>query len=100
MEGKRELAFPESVIDLLAGTHGSAAGRLSTESAKANPPRHQAGHWAARANRLPPADFEAAAAEVEKLTDEKPTDQDIATHLLYPRVFADFVAARTEVFGY
>jgi pyruvate carboxylase len=90
MDSKRELAFPESVVDLLAGRMGQAPGGFPPKVQKRilrdiKPVQGRPGE------SLPPADLEQAAAEVEKLTGEKPTDRDVVTHLLYARVFADFV---------
>jgi pyruvate carboxylase len=90
MEGKRELAFPESVIDLLAGRMGQPPGGFPSKVQKrilrdTKPVKGRPGE------SLAAADFKVTAAEVEKLIGDTPTDQDIVTHLLYPRVFADFV---------
>jgi pyruvate carboxylase len=90
MDSKRDLAFPESVVDLLAGRMGQNPGGFPPKVQKrilrdTKPVKGRPGE------SLPPADLEAAAAEVAKLTGETPTDQDIATYLLYPRVFTDFV---------
>ena len=40
LDPSRDLAYPESVIDLLAGRMGQTAGRLSAGSAEANSARH------------------------------------------------------------
>jgi pyruvate carboxylase len=40
---------------------------------------------------LPPADFEAAAAELKKKTGHDPSHRDVVTYLIYPRVYADFI---------
>jgi pyruvate carboxylase len=40
---------------------------------------------------LPPADFDAIRADLEKKLGRKPTDRDVNSHLMYPKVFADFV---------
>jgi pyruvate carboxylase len=90
MDSKRELAFPESVVDLLAGRMGQSPGGFPAKVQKRilrdiKPMKGRPGE------SLPPADLKQAAEEVEKLTGEKATDRDIVTHLLYPRVYADFV---------
>ncbi|MEX2140360.1 MAG: pyruvate carboxylase [Pirellulales bacterium] len=90
MDSKRELAFPESVVDLLAGRMGQAPGGFPPKVQKRilrdiKPMKGRPGE------SLPPADFAKAAKEVEKLIGEKPSDRDIVTYLLYPRVYADYV---------
>ncbi|HBL44716.1 MAG TPA: hypothetical protein DDZ90_15120, partial [Planctomycetaceae bacterium] len=36
---------------------------------------------------LPPADFEDAAKTVQKMINRTPTDQEVVSYLLYPKVF-------------
>jgi pyruvate carboxylase len=40
---------------------------------------------------LPPADFDATRKQLEAKMRQPPTDQDVVSYLLYPKVFADFV---------
>src|SRR4029077_4331744 len=47
---------------------------------------------------LPPADFAAATATVEKILGQPPTDRDVLSYFMYPKVFAEF-AARQETYG-
>ena len=41
---------------------------------------------------MPPVDFKATAAEVEKAIGRPPTRQEVLSYLMYPKVFTDFVA--------
>ena len=89
LDPNRELAYPESVIDLLAGRMGQNPGGFPAAVKKRvlrdlKPVRGRPGA------SLPPADFKAAAEKVKKLVDREPTSQEVVSYLLYPRVFQDF----------
>ncbi|HEY2881296.1 MAG TPA: pyruvate carboxylase, partial [Pirellulales bacterium] len=89
LDSSRELAYPESVVDLLAGRMGQTPGGFPPEVQKRilrniEPVKGRPGET------LPPADFKAAAAAVEKIIGEPPSDQDVVSYLLYPRVYQDF----------
>ena len=47
---------------------------------------------------LPPADLEAARKELTEKAGFAPTDQELASYLMYPKVFTDFVRA-AETYG-
>jgi pyruvate carboxylase len=84
------LAYPESVIDLLAGRMGQNPGGFPPQVQErilrgTKPMQGRPGE------SLPPADFAAAAATVEKLLGREANRQEVVTYLLYPRVFQDFV---------
>ncbi len=91
LDPNRELAFPESVVDLLAGRMGQPPGGFppvvqrrilrDVKAVKGRP-----------GESLPSADFAATAAKVKKILGHEPTDRDVVTYLLYPRVFQDFIA--------
>jgi pyruvate carboxylase len=97
LDSKRELAFPESVVDLLAGRMGEPPGGFppavrdrvlrGIEPVKGRP-----------GESLKPADFAAKSAEVEKLLGRKPSQQEMLSSLMFPRVFAELVA-HEEQFG-
>jgi pyruvate carboxylase len=89
LDSSRELAYPESVVDLLAGRMGQTPGGFPPEVQKRilrgiEPVKGRPGE------SLPPADFKAAAAAVEKMIGSKPSDQQVVSYLLYPRVFQDY----------
>ena len=90
LDPSRELAFPESVIDLMAGRMGQPPGGFPPEVQKrilrdVKPVEGRPGE------SLPPADFPAAAAIVEKSLGRAANRQEVVSYLLYPRVFQDFV---------
>src|SRR5262249_52937316 len=93
----RELAFPESVIDLIAGRMGQPPGGFPPRVRKRilkdlKPVRGRPGA------SLPPADFEAAAEQLEKKLRHAPSSRDVVSYLLYPGVLEDF-AQHGQVFS-
>lgn len=91
LEGKRDLTFPDSVIDLLAGRMGQPPGGFPPEVQK-RILRDVPAMTGRPGELLPPADFEAAAATLRKLLDREPSRRDVVTWLLYPKVFEGFAA--------
>jgi len=90
LDPSRDLAYPESVIDLLAGRMGQNPGGFPPQVQErilrgTKPVQGRPGE------SLPPADFAAAAATVEKLLGREANRQEVVTYLLYPRVYQDFV---------
>ncbi|HEX3997590.1 MAG TPA: pyruvate carboxylase [Pirellulales bacterium] len=87
----RELAYPESVIDLLAGRMGQNPGGFPV-AVKKRVLRDQKPVRGRPGASLPPADFAVAAEKVKKLVDREPSSQEVVSYLLYPRVFQDFAS--------
>ncbi|HTK76892.1 MAG TPA: pyruvate carboxylase, partial [Gemmataceae bacterium] len=90
LEGPRELAFPESVVEFFEGRLGQPPGgfpkKLQQRILRGRKPiRGRPG-----AN-LPPADFEATRDELQRRFKHAITDQEVVSHLLYPRVFPDYM---------
>ena len=97
LDSSRELAFPQSVIDLVSGRMGQTPGGFPRKVRDRilrgeKPLRGRPGAT------LPPADFEEASRTVRQLLDEEPTRRDVVSHLLYPQVFADFARHRHQYF--
>jgi pyruvate carboxylase len=86
----RELAFPASVIDLISGRMGQPPGGFP-EPVKDRVLRGEPAFDERPGASLPPADFAAAAKKVEKLLGRQPNRQEVVTHLLYPKVFEEFL---------
>jgi pyruvate carboxylase len=97
LDAKRELAFPESVIDLMAGRMGQPPGgfpaRVRDRILREQKPL--AGRPGAE---LPPADFESVAAELQAKLGREATKQEMLSYLIYPNVFTDFVTYQ-ETYG-
>jgi pyruvate carboxylase len=89
LDPKRELAFPESVVEFFEGKLGQPPGgfppALQKKVLRGRKPLTQRPGLT-----LPPADFGAIRADLEKKLGRKPSDHDVSSHLMYPKVFADF----------
>ncbi len=91
LNGERDLAFPQSVIDLVSGRMGQTVGGFPRKVRQRilrgeKPLRGRPGA------SLPPADFDKAKATIKPLLDEPPTARDVLSYLLYPKVFEEFAA--------
>lgn len=90
LNGTRELAFPESVVEFFEGRLGQPPGgfpkKLQQRVLRGRKPlRGRPGA------SLPPADLEATRAELAKRFKHQVTDQELAGYLLYPKVVPEFV---------
>lgn len=89
LSGTRELAFPQSVIDLVSGKMGQTPGGFPRKVRE----RILRGEKALRGRpgaSLPDADFEQTAETIRPLLDHEPARREVVSHLLYPQVFSDF----------
>ncbi|MCB1952329.1 MAG: biotin/lipoyl-binding protein, partial [Rhodocyclaceae bacterium] len=91
LDPAREIAFPESVVQLMRGELGYPAdGFPAALQAKVlggeKPMLGRAG------DHLPAVDLDATRAELSKTLERDATDTDLASALMYPKVFADYVA--------
>jgi pyruvate carboxylase len=91
LDSSRDLAFPESVVDLMAGRMGQPPGgfprKVRERILRGKKPLE--GRPGAS---LPPADFAQTAAELQEKIGRTPGHRDVLSYLLYPKVFLDFVA--------
>jgi pyruvate carboxylase len=91
----REIAFPDSVISLMRGELGFPPDGFPVELQKKvlkgeAPLKGRAG------DSLPPVDLEAKRAEAEKATGRQINDADLASYLMYPKVFKDYATHRAH----
>jgi pyruvate carboxylase len=91
LEGDRELAFPESVVEFFEGKLGQPVGGFPEKLQKRVLRERQPLTERPGAN-LPPADFAATSQKLKARFKRAVTERDTLTYLLYPRVFPDFVA--------
>ncbi|MBM3390999.1 MAG: pyruvate carboxylase [Betaproteobacteria bacterium] len=91
----REVAFPESVVSLMKGELGYPPDGFPVDLQKKvlrgeKPLPGRAGDF------LPAVDLEAKRAEAEGLIHRKVSDTDLASYLMYPKVFRDYAAHRSH----
>src|SRR5690606_35554042 len=88
---QRDISFPESVISLFRGELG-----LPPEGFPKDIQQRVLNGQTALTERpaasLAPADLDAARAEVERILGAPGTEQDLASYLMYPKVFEEFAA--------
>ena len=95
LDERRDISFPESVIDLLSGKMGQPPGGFpkAVQSRVLRGEKPLKGRPGAN---LPPADLDAAAKELEKKMGRAPSKRDVVTYLIYPRVYSDFLAQQDQ----
>jgi len=93
LDNERELAFPESVIDLISGAMGQPPGGFPPEVVQRIVGERDTFEDRPGAT-LPPVDFAAVATKLEKLLGRKATQREVLSSLLYEKVFADFANHR------
>ncbi|MBX3452231.1 MAG: pyruvate carboxylase [Planctomycetaceae bacterium] len=91
MDSSRELAFPESVLDLIGGKMGQPPGGFPKKIQKRilgdrKPVKGRPGA------SLPPVDFAETAQKVESIVKHKPSDREVMSWLMYPKVFEDYAS--------
>ncbi|MBS1180932.1 MAG: cfiB [Proteobacteria bacterium] len=97
LDPEKDVAFPDSVVEMFHGDLGQPPGGWPKElQAKilkgAEPITVPPG------SLLPPVDLEAARVELAEKLSSAPTDQDLASYLMYPKVFLDFAKSQ-ETYG-
>lgn len=95
VEGKRELSFPESVVEFFEGKLGQPVGGFPKDLQKRvlkgrKPMQGRPGAT------LPPADFDATRQKLAQERGKPPGDRDVLASLLYPRVAADLHAHQVK----
>lgn len=97
LDPARDVAFPESVVQMLRGELGQPPGgwpaAIQAKALKgANPVVVRPG------SLLPPADLDAERDAAGARIGHAPSDRELASYLMYPKVFFDFAAAQ-ESYG-
>jgi pyruvate carboxylase len=88
--------FPESVIDMLSGGLGQPDGGWPAEVQKAVLGPNRKATTKRPGELAEPIDLDATRAELSTKLGRNATDDDLFSHLMYPQVFADFLAFRAS----
>ena len=91
----REVAFPESVISLFKGELGFPPDGFP-KALEQKVLRGEAPMQGRAGDHLAPVDLEAKRVEAEAAIGRKVSDTDLASYLMYPKVFKDYAAHRSE----
>ncbi len=92
---KTDVAFPDSVIDMMRGNLGQPPGGfpdlIVAKALKGEKPNLER-----PGKHLPPVDIEATRKEVVDLVGEPVDDEDLNGYLMYPKVFTDYRARHAD----
>ncbi|HEX3869351.1 MAG TPA: biotin/lipoyl-containing protein, partial [Pirellulales bacterium] len=91
LDSSRELAFPESVIDLISGRMGQPPGGFPQKVVD-RVLRGQKQVEGRPGDSLAPADLEEVAKKLEATLGVKPSEQDVLSYVMFPRVFNELAA--------
>lgn len=89
LDESRELAFPESVLDLIGGKMGQPPGGFPA-NVVARIMRDRPVVTSRPGEGLEPADLSATANKLREILPREPNEYDVITHILYPKVFEEF----------
>jgi pyruvate carboxylase len=95
---EKEIAFPESVIDMMKGNLGQPPGGFSEAIVK-KVLKGEAPMTDRPGKHLPPVDLEATRAQlIEDLEGFRVDDEDLNGYLMYPKVYLDYMG-RHRIYG-
>ncbi|MEZ5589249.1 MAG: pyruvate carboxylase [Gammaproteobacteria bacterium] len=91
----KEINFPESVVSLFKGQQGFPPDGFPPQLTRRilgtePPPRERPGA------HLPPTDLAAERAKAQELSERELHDTDLASYLMYPKVYADYAQHRSQ----
>ncbi|MEO0487876.1 MAG: pyruvate carboxylase [Pseudomonadota bacterium] len=98
VEGEMDLAFPDSVVEMMRGNLGQPPGgwpkKIQKKALKGEKPSTKR-----PGSELPPVDLEAMRTDVSEQLEGKPVDdEDLNGYLMYPKVFLDYMG-RHRTYG-
>jgi pyruvate carboxylase len=89
LDESRDIAFPESVIDLVSGRMGQPPGGFPRR-VKQRVLRGKEAIKGRPGASLPPVDFKRTAVEMVRFLEREPNNREILSYILYPKVFEEF----------
>jgi len=95
LDEKRDLAFPESVVDLVGGKMGQPPGGFPANVVR-RIMRDRPVVTGRPGESLPAVDWAAAAAKVQAFLKREPTRREVVTWVLYPKVYEEFAAHQAK----
>ncbi|HRF00465.1 MAG TPA: pyruvate carboxylase [Pirellulaceae bacterium] len=95
LDPSRQLSFPESVLDLVGGKMGQPPGGFPPAVVEAIM-RGRPVIKGRPGETLPPVDFTKVAVELEETLQRKPSDREVVTRVLYPKVHQEFLQHRAK----
>jgi len=97
LDSARDLAFPESVVDLISGRMGQPPGGFPPKVIE-RVLRGQKPLLTRPGETIPPVDFSVIEDKLEKLVGTKPSRRDVLSYIMFPRVLTEWVASQ-ESYG-
>ncbi|MCA9149567.1 MAG: biotin/lipoyl-binding protein, partial [Planctomycetales bacterium] len=97
ISGDRELAYPASVLDLIGGNMGQPPGGFPAQVQQRLLKERQP-VVGRPGESMPPADFMATRAKLQELLGYEPSQQEVLSSLLYPKVFQEFAEHRKHYY--
>ncbi|MFM8274730.1 MAG: pyruvate carboxylase, partial [Gemmata sp.] len=94
-DANREIAFPESVVEFFEGKLGQPPGGFPAQL-QARILRGRKPLTERPGATLPPADLAKAKKDLEGKLRRPPSDRDVISYVLYPKVFSDFAEAQAR----
>jgi pyruvate carboxylase len=92
---EKSYSYPESVLDLVGGRMGQPPGGFP-EKIKARIMQGKPEVTGRPGESLPPADLAKATAKVKEILGREPKPYEVVTHLLYPKVYEDYIKHTIE----
>lgn len=93
LDPAREIAFPASVVEMLRGDLGQPPGGWP-EALQKKALNGEKPSTARPGSLIPAADLEAERASAEEKIGQEVSDLELASYLMYPKVYTDFALAR------